>query len=261
MHDGTAPYPDALATLQLLREAGKKVVFLSNSSSIVPYVAAHLTEMGITDYDRLITSGSLVAAALREDATLWWAGYVQQAVLAGDASIYAQYEAPVTLVDDPAQAGLVINIWYGDRSGDLREWQGAMQQWLKLGLPMACCNPDLDVLLRHGRLLCPGTLAAAYAAMGGTVRYFGKPDRHAYIAAAQAMGLPAGARLAMIGDNLQTDIPGGQGYGIDTIMILGGVHRAALGTEWGVLPDPETLAALCAEYGLAPTYAIPRMVV
>lgn len=257
MHNGTAPYDGALAALAALRAAGKKVAFVSNSSSIVAPVAAQLRAMGITDYDALITSGALVAAALRDETALWRPGLRGQALLVGDATILAQYDAPLTLVNQPEQAGLIVNAWYGNDQDDPAAWQDTMRSWLALGLPMICSNPDYDVVLQHGRLLCPGAFAAAYEALGGTVHYYGKPYAAAYRAGIAALGLPATARLAMIGDNLLTDIRGGQETGLATILILGGVHRAALGAAWGDAPPPAALQALWQNFQRAPDYAIP----
>lgn len=256
-HDGSAPYPGALAALQALRQAGKKVAFVSNSSSIAPHVAAQLTAMGITDYDALVTSGGLVAQALQDENRLWRAGFAGKALLAGDGGILAQYNAPVTLAREPAAAGLIINAWYGDRQAEIAAWQAPMQQWRALDLPMLCTNPDYDVVLAHGRLLCPGAFAAAYAAMGGTVHYYGKPYAPAFAAGRAALGLSSNARLAMIGDNLHTDIRGGQENGLDTVLILGGVHHAALGSAWGEAPPVAVLKALCVREGRSPTYALP----
>ncbi len=259
-HDGSAPYVGAVAALQALRQAGKKIAFVSNSSSVVVPVAAQLTAMGITDYDALVTSGALVAKALQTgDSSLWRAGFTGKALLVGDGSILAQYNAPVALVREPAAAGLIINAWYGDGLADKAEWQAPMEQWRALGLPMLCTNPDYDVVLPRGRLLCPGAFAAAYEAVGGTVHYYGKPHAPAFVAGRVALGLPAHARLAMIGDNLHTDIRGGQENGLDTVLVLGGVHGAALGTEWGTAPTAQSLAALCQKEGYTPTYALPTL--
>lgn len=259
-HNGTTPYQGALAALQAIKQAGKKFAFVSNSSSVMAHVAAQLTAMGITNYDALITSGALVAQALHNrEQNLWRAGFVGQALLAGDETIVAQYNASVQWVQNPAQAGLVINACYGRPDFTPVTLQPQMQQWRAHGLPMLCANPDYDVLLQHGRLLCPGAFAAAYEAMGGTVHYYGKPYAPAFRAGVAALGLGAESRLAMIGDNLETDIAGGRAFGLDTVLILGGVHREALRSEWGAMPDISALHQLWNEFGQVPTYALPAL--
>lgn len=259
-HDGSTPYPGALDALKALRQEGKKIAFVSNSSSVAPNVAAQLTAMGISAYDALITSGSLVAQALQAAAQPFWRpGFAGKALLAGDGSILAQYQASVTLVRDAAAAGMVVNAWYGDTRDELDAWQGRMREWQNLALPMLCTNPDYDVILPRGRLLCPGAFAAAYERLGGTVHYYGKPYAPAFAAGRAALGMAPAARLAMIGDNLQTDIRGGVENGLDTILILGGVHRAALGSAWDAMPSAQSLAELCRTEGYSPTYALPTL--
>lgn len=260
-HDGSTPYPEALPALQALRAAGKPVAFVSNSSSVVPKVAAHLRAMGIvagTHYDALVTSGSLVAQALQRPEDYCLSGKAA-ALLVGDRGIAQQYQAPLAWTTDAAAAGAIINVWYGDDESHIVALAPQLAQWRALGLPMLCCNPDYDVLLASGRLLCPGALAAAYLALGSTVQGFGKPYAPAFQAGMVALNLPAGARVAMVGDNMLTDIIGGLNAGLDTVLIQGGVHRAALGIAWGADATPAALQALSADYGYAPHYALAHL--
>jgi HAD superfamily hydrolase (TIGR01459 family) len=249
MHNGITPFPAAVEFLRTARAAGKKVAFLSNSSSIAAHVGAQLRQMGITDYDALITSGSLIAAALQTEHR------AARALLIGGQEIFRQYQAPLTLVDEPAQADIIINAWYGEDEAAIAEWQQAMRQWHELALPMLCCNPDYVALTGDTPILCPGALAQAYEKLGGSVQYFGKPHRPAFTAAVQALELPNTARIAMIGDNLKTDIAGGVAYGLDTILVLDGVHGDDLPHDAKTIPA--ALTALFTAHGLFPTFAVP----
>lgn len=260
-HDGSRPYPDALTALQALRAGGKRIAFVSNSSSVTEKVAAHLRAMGImagAHYDALVTSGSLVAQALRQSEQFCENGK-SGALLVGDRAIARQYQAPLAWTDDAAAAGILLNVWYGDDETHIAALAPHLAQWRTLDLPMLCCNPDYDVLLANGRLLCPGALAAAYLALGGTVHGFGKPYAPAFQAGLTALNLPAGARVAMIGDNMLTDIIGGLNAGLDTILIQGGVHRDALGIAWGEDATPAALRVLGQDYGYAPAYALSNL--
>jgi HAD superfamily hydrolase (TIGR01459 family) len=260
MHDGVTAFPEAVRFVQAARAAGKPVGFLSNSSSRAAVVAAQLHSMGITDYTTLITSGELVSAALTHDPTLWRPGYAHHAVLIGDTALFNAYQAPVTLVQNPAQAGAIINVWYSnDQVAGLAACQPALQAWLAQGLPMICCNPDYIAHTAGVPWLCPGALAADYAALGGTVHYFGKPYAAAFAAAVAQLGLPATAKVVMIGDNLNTDMRGGQDYGLETILILDGVHRQELGGSAGDLPSAAALQAVCAAHARFPDWAVPNV--
>lgn len=260
-HDGSTPYPDALTALQALRVVGKRIAFVSNSSSVTEKVAAHLRAMGImagTHYDALVTSGSLVAQALGQPEQFCRNGKTAT-LLVGDRSIARQYQAPLPLTDDATAAGCVLNVWYGDDESHIAALAPQLAQWRALDLPMLCCNPDYDVLLANGRLLCPGALAAAYLALGGTVHGFGKPYAPAFQSGMAALNLPADARVAMVGDNMLTDIIGGLNAGLDTVLIQGGVHREVLGIAWGANAAPPALLALAKDYGYAPHFALSHL--
>lgn len=260
-HDGSTPYPDALAALQALRSKGKLVAFVSNSSSVTEKVAAHLCAMGIvsgTHYDALVTSGSLVAQALQRPEEYCLKGKAA-ALLVGDRSIARQYQAPLAWTDDITAAGVVINVWYGDNESHIAALVPQLKQWRALGLPMLCCNPDYDVLLAGGRLLCPGALAAAYLALGGAVHGFGKPYAPAFQAGMAALQLTPDTRVAMVGDNMLTDIIGGLNAGLDAVLIQGGVHREALSIVWGEDAKPAAFLALAKDYGYAPHYALSHL--
>ena len=264
LHDGATPYDGAAEALRQLRVAGKKIALVSNSSDDTEVAAARLlreTGYGAELYDVLITSGALVGAALRDDPTLWLPRKRGRMFMIGAHELAMQYDNPeLDLVTEPEQAGLILNGWYGDTAAECVEWRDDMRHWIGLGLPMVCMNPDLDVIHQGGRNACPGAFAAEYEKLGGKVHYYGKPHAPVYCAAAAALRLPPTARLAMIGDNMLTDIKGGVEFEIDTILIAGGVHREFLGQDWGALPPPERLAELCTAHGLSPTAVLGRLV-
>ena len=75
---------------------------------------------------------------------------------------------------------------------------------------------------------CAGEIAEHYQAIGGEVLYFGKPYPQVYEQAQMMLGLEDGARILAIGDNLDTDIRGGNAFGVDTLLITGGVLRGSV---------------------------------
>ena len=59
LHDGTAPYPGVLDTLERLNEAGKHLCVLSNAPRRSHEVVARVNEIGIPErlYKNLVSSG------------------------------------------------------------------------------------------------------------------------------------------------------------------------------------------------------------
>jgi ribonucleotide monophosphatase NagD (HAD superfamily) len=96
---------------------------------------------------------------------------------------------------------------------------------------MICANPDL-VVERGDRLVyCAGSLAAAYAELGGEVVYAGKPHLPIYERTFAEIDRLAGrpverARILAIGDGLDTDLAGAHAAGLRSLFIASGVHMA-----------------------------------
>src|SRR5262249_722529 len=134
-----------------------------------------------------------------------------------------------------------------------------LQRSVARGLKMICANPDLEVLMRGQREICAGALAERYEALGGEVRYHGKPYPSVYHEVFGLMGNPPKNRVGGIGDSLRPAVAGARGVGIDSILITGGIHAETLGAGPGELPDPARLDALCAQVGVRPTVAMPGL--
>lgn len=122
---------------------------------------------------------------------------------------------------------------------------------LTRGLPMLVANPDLVRPDGRGSPM-PGVLGAAYARMGGDVRYVGKPHGRVYAAATRqlaAEGVPAG-RVVAVGDSMEHDVLGARRAGLDAILVTCGVHAAELGVPQGGgrAPSAERLAAFLEKY-------------
>jgi ribonucleotide monophosphatase NagD (HAD superfamily) len=103
-------------------------------------------------------------------------------------------------------------------------------------------------------------LAQRYEALGGPVRYHGKPYPSVYQACfAQLAPVPTD-RIAAVGDSLRTDVAGAAGVGIEAVLITGGIHAEALGIRWGETAEPAALARLCQSAARPPVAALPAFV-
>jgi 4-nitrophenyl phosphatase len=69
----------------------------------------------------------------------------------------------------------------------------------------------------------PGTgavLAAVETASGRVAEIAGKPERHLFEMALEAIG--GDGRVAMVGDRISSDVEGGRRAGLETVLVLGG---------------------------------------
>ena len=128
-------------------------------------------------------------------------------------------------------------------------------------LPMVCTNPDRIVVRHSGqRVLCAGALAEAYAEMGATVHYFGKPYPAVYNVCFGLLDGIERSRVLAVGDSLETDIAGAKAVGLETLLVLGGILADPLGIEWGDAAPEDRLQSLCAEHGVIPDMAVPALI-
>jgi HAD superfamily hydrolase (TIGR01459 family) len=254
VHDGVAPYPGAVDCLQRLREAGRRVVLLSNAPRRAAAAAAGMQAMGIGAdlYAGLVTSGEVTHALLRDRDTPGFAALGRRLWHIGperDRNVFAGLD--YTEAAAPAAADFVLNTGPDDtRTPTLVDpWHEELAACREAGLPMVCANPDLEVIRGGVRVICAGALALSYAALGGQVLWVGKPDPLVYRPVLALLDQPPAEVLA-VGDALRTDIAGAAAAGVAACWVLGGIHGAELA-------GPETAEAAARAAGLSPVATLP----
>ena len=256
VHDGVRPYPAALEALARL--APRPVLLLSNAPRRAASAQNMLRRMGVADhlYTGILTSGEATWLALRDRTDPWFARLGTRVYHLGPQRDRNVLDAlDLTVVARPAEAAFVVNTGPDDDMNDpgtLETFVPELQACLDARLPMVCANPDLVVMRDGARILCAGSLAQHYAALGGDVVSLGKPDPAIYAMALGLLGVPA-ARVLAIGDSLHTDIGGAAGAGIDSVWVLGGIHAASVGDH-----DARASAAAAAQ-GVAPVAMMARL--
>lgn len=254
VHDGTQLYPHAKAALEFLRLQHKPVVFLSNAPRRAEAAQTNLDRLGIPRdyYLQVITSGEVAYQALA--ANQGWLGTRYYYLGPGKDENIAEGLTAYTRASTLEDADFVLNTGYEYDFQPHDDVLTLLHNLHQHQLPLLCVNPDLEVVKQDGtHMLCAGTLAAAYEAIGGTVHYVGKPHARVYDAARKAFA-DHDSRFTIhtilaIGDNPLTDILGANQQNIDSLLITGGV----LAHHHGVLNENEARLR-CEEHGAAPTY-------
>ncbi|MBL7238055.1 TIGR01459 family HAD-type hydrolase [Novacetimonas hansenii] len=264
IHNGVAPYPGAPECLRQLRQAGKRVILLSNAPRRADTVQVGLRTMGIGDdlYEGLMTSGECTRRMLRARADPWFAQLGRRMLHLGpqkDIDLFAGLDLEV--VEDAAQADFVLNTGPDADRGeeDITPYLPVLEQCAQHGLKMICANPDQQVIRGSRRLLCAGALASRYEeSHGADVRWIGKPHPEVYDLVAGMMDLPL-SRILAVGDSLATDMRGAKGAGVDGCWVLGGIHQEMLGGSWAEGKDADYALALeeARGAGLDPAVCVP----
>ena len=210
--------PGADKVIGLLREKGKKVVFLSNKPiQTREDYASKLTRLGIPTRPEEVINSSLVMT-----------NYLKK--IAPNAKIFVVGEVPFieelrgagfAITDEPKEVEYVVVAF--DRTFDYRKLNVAYQA-IRLGAHFVATNPDRTCPVEGGEIPdCAAMIAAIEAVTQKKVEVIvGKPSPLMIQAAMDAMGLRPDECI-LIGDRLETDIRMGKESGIATGIVLTGV--------------------------------------
>jgi NagD protein len=229
---GEAALPTAPEGIAALRDAGKRVLFVSNKP-LYPReeYAVKLTRLGIpATPDAVITSGYVLARHLARTAP------DQRLFVIGEPPLLAEMRAQgLNVVDDlPGDAREVMDVSgvdgvavAFDRTLDYRKLNIAYQALMR-GAHFYATNADKACPMPGGFIPDAGaTLAALEHTTGRKVEMLaGKPSSIIVDVALERLGLPP-ERCLMVGDRLETDIRMGQQAGMWTAVTLTGASGRA----------------------------------
>jgi len=256
IHDGWSLYPGVVKTLQKLQSAEKQVIFLSNSPRRAEFVMGGLDRFGISRslYQTCVTSGEVTFSILQDAQT--------------DETIKYYYIG----TDNPAERGLLLGLNYVEtqdinqaqfvfatgfgQDGDvLYTATPQLDKCLAAGIPMYCPNPDRVIVRQTGeKRLCAGVMGDYYRQQGGEVIFVGKPYANVYNRCFDIIGNAVDkSKIAMIGDNLDTDVQGANKAGITSIFVAGGILKQQI-AEKGI-------EAIIPSKVKTPDYVVPGLLV
>jgi HAD superfamily hydrolase (TIGR01459 family) len=260
LHDGEAAYPGAIATLERLRAEGRRVVLLSNSGRLVAVNLGRLRAMGFADdlVEGVFTSGEATWRALRDRPDPFFAALGERCLLwAQDADHEILDGLPLIVVEDVDAADFIL-LAGTDPAGSLETFKPALARALARDLPMVCANPDVVVVGPDGMGMAPGAIARHYQSLGGRVAFAGKPHPPIYRLCLETLAPIPPARILAIGDSLEHDIAGGAAMGLDTALVMGGIHAEAFDLERGRSANWPALERLAHSHGALPRWVLPR---
>ncbi|MGJ4945531.1 TIGR01459 family HAD-type hydrolase [Bradyrhizobium sp. HKCCYLS1011] len=234
LHEGGKVFPAARECMDRLRNAGKRVVILSNSGRRARNNTERLTELGLppSTYDDILTSGEVTWHGLRSRTRKPFTDLGPSCFLitrGADRSIVDGLDLAIT--DDVQKASFILLGGLDDDFAEPESWRGCLSLAKARRVPMLCANPDLKMFGRTGLIPAPGALARFYEQLGGIVTYIGKPHAPIFEAVLERLGRPAPGRVLMVGDSVDHDIAGAHAAGMLTLLLSSGVHRDLLTTR------------------------------
>lgn len=241
VYRGDSPIRGAARGIDVLRDSGYRVLFLTNAAihSRRTY-SEKLAQLGISaEPDEILSSGVVTATYLAENR-----GTCTCLVVGEDPLREELTAAGIAVTEDPDSADVVVSSL--DRSIDYATLTRALRAMDDDTLFVAT-NPDRTRPLEDGE--APSTAAITGAISGMTGRepnvVAGKPSGVTTEIALGILGV-APEDCLLVGDRIDTDIAMGASAGMTTALVLSGVTGRTDLSEASVTPDHvlESLGAI-----------------
>jgi HAD superfamily hydrolase (TIGR01459 family) len=266
LHNGIVAYPGALDGLVRLKAAGKRIALLSNVPRRLDAAAELIEGFGIEAgmYDVMMTSGESVYRALRDRPTDWFKDLKGACWHLGTSRDRRLFDGlDLDLREGPEGTGFCVATGAKMNEERVEDYQKELDIALAMGLPMVCANPDIVVPVGDMLAICAGAFAEYYEGKGGNVSWHGKPHAGIYRELfAEIEGAGGGtvdpARTLAIGDGLHTDIAGAAPAGIQSALLVGGVHKLDLKLNWRGKPNADALTQLIDKAAAKPDHVLRR---
>jgi HAD superfamily hydrolase (TIGR01459 family) len=250
LRDDRGAYPDAVATLEAVKAAGKTVVILSNSGRSGDYNIRRFAELGFRreSFDHFVTSGDAAFATLSQPGSPIVPGSKSFTISSGD-DFNLSERLGLTVTNDAGLAGLVIISGSQSEHISMDAYRAMLLPAAAAGVPAVCTNPDLFKFVDGQPAPGAGAIARLYGELDGDVCWFGKPSREIYDYAARLYPATAPEKIVCIGDSIENDIKGARAMGFRSVLVRTGVLAAMTEIE---------LEAEMMALGCRPDFIMPR---
>lgn len=215
VYAGNHEIPGASAFIHSCRSVGIRCIFVTNRSNRTPEeVRDQLNSYGIEcSADDVVTTSLATARFLKSGS----------AFIIGENGLKTALEAQGLVITPDSPDYVVVSI---DRQFSYDKLKLACQL-LQNGAKFIATNMDPRLKIEGTTVPGTGSIVAAVMTASGLVPVvIGKPERHTMDMALEKCQCQRSEAL-VIGDNLDTDIAAGINAGIETVLILTGVHTRA----------------------------------
>lgn len=254
LYDGESILPDAAKCLKSLATLNKKIIIVSNSHLRIAEVIAILKKAGldINIFSNIVTAGEILHYKLK---------YAQNEYEAignkyfhignkSNKSVFSGLNFEEVSKIEEAHFIYMSEVLSSDDSIDV--YKPLLDQAVSLSLPFVCAGNDTSCFINGKLGLASGAVAESYAILGGRILTLGKPDVRIMQYALE--GCVQNDNIAVIGDNVATDIKSASLLGFDSILISKGRHVNFLGE--GYIPDVAKTRELSNSYDVSPSCVI-----
>jgi glycerol-1-phosphatase len=233
------PIDGSADAVRALRDAGKRIAFVTNNASRTPaQVVERLTSVGVDARpDEIVTSALATATLLAER------GFGSAFVVGEEGLLEALGDAGIRIVDASADGIDAVVVGF-DRGADYTKLKDA-SVLVERGASLVASNADPSFPAPGGESW-PGAgalLAAIETTTGTRGEVVGKPEPALF---ERALASAGGGHPLVVGDRLDTDIAGADRLGWDSALVLTGATRRedVARSQWKPTFVVDDLAAL-----------------
>ncbi|PDT80466.1 TIGR01459 family HAD-type hydrolase [Sinorhizobium sp. BJ1] len=246
LRDGREPYPGAAETLVRLKQAGKRVIILSNSGKRSAENDRRLAELGFEpgSWDWFLTSGEVAWQLLKLEGAAAEGKTRKCLLISRDGDLSPLKGLDLVRTESGEEADIVLLAGSEGDVHPLVHYEDLLRPAARRGVPCLCTNPDKLMLTRTGLAFGAGRIAERYEGLGGKVRWIGKPFPDIYDFALDFLGRPDPERVCAIGDSVEHDIAGAAAAGFGSVLVATGIlehqsegERRRLFAEHAAMPD------------------------
>jgi HAD superfamily hydrolase (TIGR01450 family) len=250
--------PGIHKTFEYLEEQGKEYYIVTNDASRSPLqLAESFHRGGLTSItpERIVSSGMLTKEYLDLQVKGGIAAYLGTSASAHYIESSGLHTLPVSDINDENFNRVNVLTFLDDEGFDwFKDLNKAVNLIRKRPIPVIVANTDRAYPLTASdvSIAIGGIAAMCESVVGRQFIRFGKPDSQMFMFAYDLVRerMPVGKHeILMVGDTLNTDILGGNKFGLDTVLVLTG----------NTLPhnvNTQTIAS-----GITPTYVCESAVV
>jgi HAD superfamily hydrolase (TIGR01459 family) len=251
LHDGNRTYPGVLEVLSRLREAGKPVIILTNSSKSASVNRRRLLERFAIEpdlYTELISSADVMRDMVLERS---WSVYV--VAVGTDGALFDH--APCRVVSTIEEAEMVALLSVDPRA-DIDSQLSWIEAACARGIPLMTASADLMTVTPEGILEGISVVVKRFQSLGGRALNVGKPEPLVYRQVKQLLRGVAPHRILAVGDQLWTDVEGANRQGLHSALVATG----AAAIQFSQVHSPEEIVQMIKLLnGPLPTWVLPSL--
>ncbi len=257
---GERPLPGITEALIKLKNSGKNIIILSNSSKPSGLISSRLNSIGITNemYNGILTAGEVLYHNLTRRNFGIFSRLGDRCLHFGHRSDW-YFSPSYQRVFSPEEADFILVNRLVFKNEYLENYLPVLSGALEKNLPMVCISADNFYYENDTPHLGSGSLSHKYEKMGGLVVQSGKPDATLFLYCLEGAPKADKKKTLVIGDSVETDIKGAGLAGLDSLFIAGGKHSRELDHYRGEPIDISAINELSRVYGSFPAYTMSSL--